>query len=250
MAQTVTERKTRVIATLGASELNELVRLVVVQFMMPTNRVSNGIPLKRKSEAKPFPKVSGEEVLTSTPDLNIFQMLRDVGRNYELVDAWQQPHATNWKMTVVRFVYCRNEYVKRDELFPDFVARRDALTAILINLVSENLWTTQGYLNLYFETNGVPSGHNVLMFGCVARKPNVEVYRDGRYLDTNRGIGPKVWLSTLAGQLMVTDGEVQLQAKPQPPEPQYEFGPSTIEDDNFDEESELTAEEYYTEEEL
>src|SRR3989338_3683252 len=166
-----TERKTIDVATLDAS-----VRLVAIQFMMPTKRVPAVIQSKRASAIPPMEPVSGVEVLESTKDVDISPLVFRVNDNgsYELVDAWKKPHDTNWRMSVVRFVYCRKEFVRHDELFPDFVAKRDKLVAELTSLVSDNLWTVQGHLNTYCEPDGSRSGQDVLMLGCVGRKQLTE----------------------------------------------------------------------------
>ncbi|MBI2065150.1 MAG: hypothetical protein HYT62_03810 [Candidatus Yanofskybacteria bacterium] len=165
------ERKTINVVTLGAS-----VRLVAIQFMMSNEQVPDGIPLKRPSAAPPMQRVTGVEVLKSTKDVDISPLVFRVDTNgdYQLVDAWKQPHATNWRMSVVRFIYCRNEFVRHDELYPNFVAKRDELATALASLVSDNLWTIQGHLNPYCESDGSRSGQDVLMLGCVGRKPVVE----------------------------------------------------------------------------
>src|SRR3989338_4052430 len=209
-----TERKTIDVATLDAS-----VRLVAIQFMMPTKRVPAVIQSKRASAIPPMEPVSGVEVLESTKDVDISPLVFRVNDNgsYELVDAWKKPHDTNWRMSVVRFVYCRKEFVRHDELFPDFVAKRDKLVAELTSLVSDNLWTVQGHLNPYCEPDGSRSGQDVLMLGCVARKPNVEVFQDGRDPVTKQGIGPKVMLGTISSKLRLVEGEwVQLELRVQP----------------------------------
>ncbi len=205
----------RTIATLGPS-----VRLVVFQFLMKNKFVPSIIQAKRTSSAPSLPRVSGTEVLLSTPDLDVFPLAIRIyqGENYQLVDTWRHPHKTNWDMSFVRFVFCLNEHVKQDELFPDFVAKRDKLESIFSDLISKNLWTTQGHLNLYFEKDGSQSADKVLILGCVGRKPNLEVFRNGRD-EYNRGMGPKVLLSTLAQRLNLLGDNIVLadpQLKPIP----------------------------------
>lgn len=195
----------RTIATLNSS-----VRLVVFQFLMKSAQVPRIIPLKRDSEAPPLPPVPGVKVLESTPKLDIFPLAAkiDGGGNYELVDTWQNPHETKWDMSFVRFVFCAKEHVKQDGLNHEFVAKRDGLGETFADLVSQNLWATQGHLNPYFE-NGRPSGQAVLLLGCAGRIQNTEVYSGGRD-ENHRGIGPKVLLSTLSRKLSLKDGEVVL----------------------------------------
>ncbi len=199
----------RTIATLGPS-----VRLVVFQFLMKSAQVPAGIPLKGESATPPMPAVKGVEVLNSTPKLCIFPFVIRVAchTDYELVDVWQKPHETNWNMSFVRFVFCRNEHIKRDELFPDFVAKRSTLTEVFAALTDKNLWATHAYLNPYFEKNDTDSGHQVLMLGCAGRVPNDRVFSGGRD-EYNRGIGPKVPLSTLCSKLtLMTENDVVLVA--------------------------------------
>ena len=162
-----------------------------------------------------MPPVSGIEVLESTPGVNLFPLAvrLNVSENYELVDVWQKPHDTKWDMSFVRFVYCHKDHVNRDGLHPDFVARRDEFTNFLVELANSNLWATQAHLNPYLEKDGTRTNHRVLMFGSAGRKPNIEVYRDGRD-EYNQGLGPKVILSTLATHLdlidLKTDKEIVL----------------------------------------
>lgn len=199
----------KTIATLGPS-----VRLVVFQFLMKSAQVPAIVPPKRVSSAPPLSPVHGVKVLESTPQVDLFPLaikLASIG-TYELVDVWKKPHETNWKMSFVRFVFCHKEHVKPDELFPDFIAKKDALEKMLIDLAHDNLWATQGYLNPYFEKDGKPSGHQVLMFGC--RRPDSEhgCFQGGRD-ENNRGVGQKVQLSIISPRIDLLDGdEVYLKA--------------------------------------
>lgn len=201
----------KTIATLGSS-----VRLVVFQFLMKNNLISPVIPPKRTSSAPPMPRVSGVEILSSTPRLDL-SLLSDhliIFGTYQLVDVWQSPHETKWDKSFVRFVFCWKEYVKQDELFPGFVAQKYELEKVFTDLVNSNLWTTQGHLNLYFE-DGKSTGHLVLMLGCVGRVPNDWVFSGGRD-ELNRGIGPKVLLSTLSHRLNLNHDAVVLDTAPIP----------------------------------
>lgn len=197
------------IATLGPS-----VRLVVFQFLMKNNLIPAVVPPKRASDTPPLPPVSGVEVLPSTPKLGIFSLAFNIacGGNYELVDVWKKPHEKNFGMSFVRFVFCHRDHIKRDELFPGFIAQKEELEKILVDLVNNNLWATQGYLNPYLEKDGNLSGHRVLMLGSAGRVPNDMVFSGGRD-EYNRGIGPKVLLSTLSSNLDLAAGnEVVLTA--------------------------------------
>lgn len=189
----------------GIAVLDSGVRLVVFQFLMKSAQVPVVVPPKRASNAPPLPPVSGVEVLTSTSKLYLSPLASYVlaGNDYELVDVWQNQHSTKWDMSFVRFVFCHNEHVRRDELFPDFVAKKDGLEEVLINLVHQNLWATQAYMNPYFEKDGTDTGHKVLMLGSAGRVPNDMVFSGGRD-ENNRGIGPKVLLSTLSSRLTLT----------------------------------------------
>lgn len=196
----------RTIATLGPS-----VRLVVFQFLIKSTQVPAVIPPKRPSETPPLPPVSGVEVLESTPQVNVSPLTSKVvgGKNYELVDVWQNPHPTKWDMSFVRFVFCHKEHVNRNELFPDFVAKFAKLGVAFSSLVGNNLWAVQGHLNPYFNKDGSSTGDKVLMLGCAGRVPDTEVYSGGRDAQ-NRGIGPKVKMSTLASSINLKDDEVVL----------------------------------------
>ncbi len=185
------------IATLGSS-----VRLVVFQFLMKSTQVPAIIPQKRPSTAPPPPAHGyGVEVFKSTSRLDIFPLTLGVARGsrYELVDVWKKPHEKIWNVSVVRFVFCHREHVDRDNLFPEFVAKKGEFEEALINLVSKNLWATQGHINPYFES-GVDSGDQVLMLGCAGRLPNDLVFSGGRD-ENNRGIGPKIKISSLSSSL-------------------------------------------------
>ena len=192
------------VATLDSS-----VRLVVLQLLMKKELVPEIIPPKRVSNKLPLSPVSGVEILKSTSGVNIFNLANEIGlsKDYELVDVWKIPQETNWKMSFVRFVYCRKEYVDHGGLHPDFITKSGEFAKALIRFVSDNLWAVQGHLNPYLEKDGSRSGHRVLMFGCAGRRPDVEVFRDGRD-ENNRGVGPKVLLSTLASELRVDDDRV------------------------------------------
>lgn len=196
------------IATLGLS-----VRLVVLQFLMKSTQVPPAIPPKRGSEAPPLPRVSGVQILGSTSKLDIFPFGSKLasGTSYELVDAWVNPHDDKWDMSFVRFVFCLKKHVRRDELFADFIVRRQGLEIALVDLVHQNLWATQAYMNPYFEKDGTQTGHRVLMIGCAGRVPNVQVYRDGRD-QNNQGVGPKVLLSTRSSSIDLIGNDVVLVA--------------------------------------
>ncbi len=204
------ERKTTTIAT-----LNESLRLVAVQFMMPNNRIPQGIPPKPVSTKPPMAPVPGVEVLESTSDTYLFPLLDGIAGSldYELVSAWKHPHESDWRVSVVRFMYCRKGYV--ENLCPDFVARRNERTMILAGLVSYNLWTVQGHLNPYCESDGSRTGTDVLMLGCVRRNPlykangePITVFKGGRDPLTKHGIGPMVLLSTISSKLLLIGGKV------------------------------------------
>lgn len=201
----------RTIAVLDSS-----VRLVVFQFLMKSALVPAIIPSKRISKAPPLPTVSGVEVLKSTPRVGLATLAGNIafGENYEIVDVWKKPHETNWNTSFVRFVFCHKEHVRRDELFPSFVAQKKELERIFVEMVSNNLWATQCHLNPYFEKDGDPSGL-VLMFGCAGRVPNTEVFQGGRD-ENNRGVGPKVLLSVLSPYLVLTIANWVVLADPDP----------------------------------
>jgi hypothetical protein len=198
--------------------LDSGVRLVVFQFLMKTEQVPAIIPQKRASTAPPLTPVSGVEVLRSTPKVNLLPLIIEVVAhgNYELVDSWQDPHKTNWKMSSVWFVYCHREHLKRDELYPDFVAQKENLERVFSDFVRDNLWATQAHLNPYFE-NGMTGSQKVLMLGCAGRVPDTEVFSGGRDVN-NRGIGPKVLLSSLSHRITLDNGEVILEAPSSLPE--------------------------------
>ena len=162
------------VATLDSS-----VRLVVLQFLVKKELVPEIIPLKRVSNNPPLASVSGVEVLKSTPGVNIFNLAYEID----------------------------SEYVDHGGLHPDFITKSGEFAKALIRFVSDNLWAVQAHLNPYFEKDGSESSHQVLMFGCAGRKPDVEVFRDGRD-ENNRGVGPKVLLSTLANELRLDDDRV------------------------------------------
>ena len=198
----------RTIATLGPST-----RLVVFQLLMRNELVPKAIPPKSAdtTPSPAIPRVSGIKVLDSTSGLDIFPLAVKIAcaGNYELVDAWVKPHETNWKMSFVRFVYCHKDSVKRDELFPAFVAQRDQLDGIFSDLVGKNMWAAQAHLNPYFENDGSASSDKVLMIGCAGRLPDTQVFQGGRD-ENNRGVGPKVLMSTLAPKLDLKTGSVVL----------------------------------------
>jgi len=212
----------KTLATLGPS-----VRLIVLQFLMPLELTPEIVPPKRTADAEQtghsIPQVKGIPVLPSTPKVYLLNLLDGIcpmnGQGpYELVDSWSVPTLQHFGKCAVRYVFCHKEHVKIDELFPDFVAKRDELIDSLSNLVDDNLWAVQGHLNPYFEKNSRPSNHKVLMLGCAGRQPAVDsegreirVYRDGRD-QFNQGLGPKVPMSEVAYHLKVVNGDVVLVA--------------------------------------
>lgn len=200
----------KTIATLGPS-----IRLVVFQFLMKSAQVPRIVPLKRDSDTPLLPPVPGVMVLPSTPKLYVLPLATRMAcyPEYELVDAWQNPHEIKWDMSFVRFVFCHKEHIKRDELFPDFVAKRSELTEVFAALADKNLWATQGYLNSYFEKNGTDSGYKVLMLGLAGRVPNVMVFSGGRD-ENNRGVGSKVPLCTLSQYLTLKTSDDVVLAEP------------------------------------
>ncbi|GEM_PF-5483275 len=212
------------IATLGSS-----VRLVVFQFLMKSAQVPAIIPMKRTPDngngsLSPLPSILGAEVLHSTPQLDIHPLASRIAflGDYEMVDVWEKPHDKKWDMSFVRFVFCHKEHVRPDELFHDFVAKKHEFERVFADLVTRNVWAVQGHLNPYFEKDGRPSGQRVLMFGCAGRVPNDQVFSGGRD-ENNRGVGPKVLLSTLSQRLTLVDDNVVLMA----PEPVQEMAPTT-----------------------
>ena len=197
----------KTVATLGPS-----VRLVVFQFLMKSAQVPTIIPPKRVSEASPLlPTISGVEVLESTPKVDLSSLGGNVafGDDYEIVDSWEKPHERNWNLSFVRFVFCHKEHVKRDEFFTNFITQKKDLERVFVEMISNNLWATQGHLNPYFEKDGTLTGHQVLMLGCVGRVPNDWVFSGGRD-ENHQGIGPKVLLSRLSQHLELIDDEVSL----------------------------------------
>ncbi len=211
----------RTVATLDPS-----VRLVVIQFLIPETLVPEIVPPKGPAKGPPVTarQVSGVEVLKSNSGVYLLHLLDgicpiDEQGQYGLVDSWFVPHFPN--KSFVRYVLCRKEYVNHEELHSNFVANRDGLLESLVNLANDNLWTVQGHLNPYFDKEGRPSNHQVLMLGCAGRQPAVDsnglaikVFRDGRDAD-NRGIGPKVSIVEKALRLQVVGNEIFLMA----PEP-------------------------------
>lgn len=210
------------------AKLGPSVRLVVLQFLMKSAQVPAIIPSKRASVAPPLPPVSGIEVLKSTPGVYLLDLLDGIcpiteDGPYELVDAWKKSHESKWDMSFVRFVFCHKKHLKPDELFPDFVIKRDELIESLVNLADNNLWATQGHLNPYFDKGELCVVDKVLMFGCAGRVPTVDqagytikVFRDGRDKD-GQGIGPKVPMRDKAPHVKVIGNKVALVApKPIP----------------------------------
>jgi hypothetical protein len=213
----------KTVATIGPS-----VRLIVFQFLVPEKLVPVGVPPRRRPSGDAslgkdsLPPISGVEVLPSTSNVYLLNLIDgiygivDGCGSYELVDSWFEPSLKHFGKCFVRYVLCHKMHVKTDELHPDFVAKRDGLMESLVNLVYENIWTIQGHLNPYFERDGEPSNHKVLMFGCVGRVPAfdqkgnpVTVYRDGRD-DHGQGLGPKVPVWTKAHQLILAMNDIVL----------------------------------------
>jgi len=208
----------RMVATLGPS-----VRLVVLQFLVPEHLVPAVVPPKGldKSPSATLLPSSGVEVLKSHSGVYLLHLFDgicpgDGQGSYELVDAWFTPAPRHFGKSAIRYVLCHKEHVKPDELFPGFVAKRDELIDSLVNLADDNLWAVQGHLNPYFDKDGRPSNHKVLMLGCAGRMPTIDsagntikVYRDGRDVD-NRGLGPKVPMRDKAPQLNVAGNEIVL----------------------------------------
>ncbi len=208
----------RTVATLGPS-----IRLIVFQFLIPETLVPEVVPPKRSDKSPPavIQRVSGVEVLKPNSGVYLLHLLDgicpiDEQGPYELVDSWFVPHFPN--KSFVRYVLCRKEYVDHEELHSSFVYNRDGLINSLVNLASHNLWTVQSHLNPYFDKEGRPSSHQVLMLGCAGRQPAVDsnglvikVFRDGRDKN-NRGIGPKVSIVEKALWLEVISNEIVLMA--------------------------------------
>ncbi len=212
--------------------LDSSVRLIVLQFLVPKELVPEVVPRKgpdKNPAVTSLPQASGIQVLPSTPGVYLLNLMDGIcpitgDGAYELVDAWFVPSIQHFNKCTVRYVLCRKEHVRPDELYPTFVAKRDELFESLLNFADNNLWATQGHLNPYFE-NGKPtispSEQNVLMFGCAGRQQTtdsagntIKVFHGGRD-ENNQGLGPKVTMREKAPQLKVVGDEVVLV----PPEP-------------------------------
>ena len=213
--------------------LGSNVRLVAIQFLMKPEYVP-GVVSKKQPTYKPenLMPISGKEVLSSTKDvylLNLFDGIcpGDDSGSYELVDAWFGGRliGKNW-MAAVRYVFCHRDHVQRDELFPEFVKKRDELIDSLLRLADQNLWAVQGHLNPYFDTKTWRStGHQVLMLGCAGRffieddlGMKVRVWSGGRD-KLGQGVGEKVPITATRPWLKVREGEVVLEY-PQPVQPE------------------------------
>ncbi len=230
----------KTVATIGP-----LVRLIVLQFLVPKELVPAVVPSKGpdKSPSPIMPSLSGVEVLKSTSGVYLLDLFDGIcpgdGQGpYELVDSWFVPTERHWGKSIVRYVLCHKNHVKSDELHPGFIAKCDELFESLLNLADDNLWTVQGHLNPYFENNGKgvsqPTDHQVLMLGCAGRQQTTDsagniitVFRDGRD-ENNQGLGPKVPMRDKAFQLKVVDNKILLTA----PEPVEE--PETDPEIDFD----------------
>src|SRR3989344_4428047 len=201
--------------------LDRSVRLIVIQFLIRANLAPVIIPLRRIKPKPPvLPDVSGREVLPSTKDVYLLNLLDGVrpingGGDYELVNAWKELRTDG--RFAVRYVFCRNEFVRMGELNPDFVSKRDELIDSLSNLADENLWTTQAHLNPYFDNGELRVIDKVLMFGSTSRKTTMDsagfrrlkVHPDGKD-SLGQGVGPKVSITDIAPKLQVIDGTVVL----------------------------------------
>lgn len=195
-------------------------RLVVIQFLVKSNRVPPVVPFCRNHGNSPnLPNVPGKEVLPSTRDVYLLNLLDGIipitgSGSYELVDAWFK--VVPLGKAKVRYVFCHKDHVRTGKLHPEFIAKRDELIDSLVNLASDNLWTIQGHLNPYFD-NGQPSGDEVLMFGCAGRSDIldplgmvVRVWSGGKD-HLGQGIGARVPITEVRPKLKVVEGEVVLQ---------------------------------------
>ncbi len=207
------------IATLGPS-----IRLVVFQFLMWERLVPRVVPLKLPSDndstAHP-PSMQGVLVLPQTFRVYLAHILASMyfgkGGQYDLVGALRFPPRPDGKCTV-SYTFCRGEYIKHDELHPDFVAKRDEIMASLVARINNNVWATKGHLNPYRDAkDSKTTGHQVLKFNCAGRESTIGKngrpayqYRDGRD-QFNRGLGPKIPLVDLASKLKVVGDEVVLE---------------------------------------
>jgi len=213
---------TKRIATIGPD-----LRLVVINFLVKTGLVPAVIPVRTTDRAaRDFP-VSGELVLPSTKDIDVYPLLEEItseDSSYVLVDAWTQDrpdlqtkHRQN-PLSDVRFVFCHLDHLVPEGLNPEFLARRDEIIDSLKAFIY-SLWRTMAYRNPYYLLSGSDqiSNESVLMVDCNGRNPlkNSDgtcrtVYENGRDQATNRGLGQKVPMINLAKKLQVKDGIISL----------------------------------------
>lgn len=200
--------------------ISSLVRLVVIQFFVKADQVPAVVPLHRSFGNPPnLPDVSGREVLPSTKDVYLLDLLDSIlpitgGGPYELVDSWFK--IVPFGKAKVRYVLCHKDHVRTNELHPEFVAKRDELIDSLVNFTNDNLWMVQGHLNPYFD-KGRPSGEEVLMLGCAGRfnildplGVTIKVWSGGKDR-LGQGIGVEAPITEVRPKLKVVEGEIVLQ---------------------------------------
>lgn len=157
----------RTIATLGPS-----VRLVVFQFHVKNGSVPEGIPKYSDFHKAMSSHFEGTGVRVMEPTLDVLSdFVTDSG--YHLIDAWYNTEEEDWNRSVVRFVFCRKEYVNR-RLRPEFVAQQDGLLGSFKNLAGKNLWKTMVHINPFFSAEK-RTKKTVLMLDCNSRKQTTKL---------------------------------------------------------------------------
>lgn len=158
--------------------LDDSIRLIALQFSFANRAI---IPQSFRQAARPDMRSplteSGVCVMDPVEHVFLADLLRDLGGEFELVDAFHQERvASSKRYQMVRFVFARSKYVHN--LFAGFVARRPEIMDDLIKMSSEAMWRVRAFLNPNFQEGRIIPNQHALSINMEVREPLFEA--DGR----------------------------------------------------------------------
>ena len=160
-----------------AESLGDDVRLAVMQFTFTRSELvpkSFGIRGEKAfQDGDETQRVPGEQVIDQTPEVGILPFVGDLTEaGYELVNAFSRRQSNNsGSYFKANFEFVQKEHAQVSEFF---LKQREAAMADLTKLVTEAMWQTRAYLNLFFS-RGVPvEGVSSVFINLAKRVPLVD----------------------------------------------------------------------------
>lgn len=181
-------------------KMDSTIRLIVFKFVT-REQMPALVPRRPPQAVPPGDTIAGVSILDRTPDMFLGDMtLNEFG--YRLADA--KVFGESDDRTDVRFVFCREEYLKKTiSKNSNIPLRARELVNVFNGMAAKNIWTVQGHLNPFRDANGNQDGTKVVMLSAAGRRPLydasgniIAVWEGGRNAE-NRGVGRKIPLLDL-----------------------------------------------------